>query len=170
MDPENGAAGGEGAKPQDPQAQPQDPKAGEGSKPHDTGSGEGNTVNRHQYERDIANRDRTIGELKAEVERLKGEGGKAADAMKAVEELKAQLEDERTNSALTAAGCVNAKAAKALLGDYEGDVGKLKEACPYLFGAQAQAFSTGGAPAGAAGGAAPRNIKEALASTRARKG
>lgn len=148
MDPDSTAAGGEGAEPQDPQAQPQDPKAGEGAKPQDTGSGEGNTVNRHQYERDIANRDKTIGELRAEVERLRGEGGKAADAMKAVEELKAQLEDERTNSALSAAGCVNAKAAKALLGDYEGDVAKLKEACPYLFGHAGAAVSTGGEPAG----------------------
>ena len=154
MDPESTAAGGEGAK-------PQDPKAGEGAKPQDTGAGEGNTVNRHQYERDIANRDKTIGELRAEVERLRGEGGKAADAMKAVEELKAQLEDERTNSALSAAGCVNAKAAKALLGDYGGDVAKLKEACPYLFG-QVKTVSTGGGTARDPASGQAKTIREAL--------
>lgn len=128
---------GEGGAPQDPA----------GGRPQDPGAGEGGTVNRHQYERDIANRDRTIGELRAEVERLKGEGGRAADAMRAVEELRAQLEDERTNSALAAAGCVNAKAAKALLGDYEGDVARLKEVCPYLFGGAVRTASTGGEPA-----------------------
>ena len=70
MEDEKDPKAGEGEKPRDPQAQPQDPKAGEGARPQDTGPGEGNTVNRRQYERDIANRDKTIGELKTEVERL----------------------------------------------------------------------------------------------------
>ena len=154
-------AAGEGAKPQDPATEPQEPAGGEGAKPQDPQGGEGATVNRHQYERDIANRDKTIGELKAEVERLKGEGGKAAEAMKAVEDLKAQLADERVNAKLAGAGCVNDKAAKALLDDYEGDVAKLKEACPYLFGQQ-KTVSTGGDPSQGSSSGQAKTIREAL--------
>ncbi len=41
-------------------------------------------------------------------------------------------------------------AAKALLEDYDGDVAKLKEACPYLFDAGKKTGATGIKPAGGA--------------------
>lgn len=161
MEDENEGAG-EGARPQDPAPDgPQDQAGGEGARPQDPQGGEGASVNRHQYERDIERRDKTIGELRAEVERLKGEGGKAAEAMRAVEDLKAQLADERVNAKLAGAGCINAKAAKALLGDYSGDVARLKEACPYLFG-QPKTVSTGGDPSRGSSSGQAKTIKEAL--------
>ena len=60
QDPE----GSEGAKPQDPQGQQatgNDPEGGEGAKPQDPQQGE--SANRHQYDRDIERRDRKIAEL-----------------------------------------------------------------------------------------------------------
>ena len=72
-----------------------------------------------------------------------------ATAIKRVEALEAQLADKEVTHALETAGCVNDKAAKALLDDYEGDVSKLKEACPYLFKQTKQTGSTGAKPGGA---------------------
>ncbi|MFR5092565.1 MAG: hypothetical protein ACLTDR_11690 [Adlercreutzia equolifaciens] len=47
-------------------------------------------------------------------------------------------------------GCVDVKAAKARLADFDGDVAKLKESCPYLFEEKPkQTGSTGKPPAGA---------------------
>lgn len=72
------SAASEGGKPQDPavEAQPQDTKPEEGGKPQDSGGVEGNdrTPNVHKLERDVANRDKTIAELKANLaEKEKGE-------------------------------------------------------------------------------------------------
>lgn len=73
------SAAGEGGKPQDPavEAQPQDTKPEEGGKPQDSGGVEGNdrTPNVHKLERDVANRDKTIAELKAKLAE-KEKGGK----------------------------------------------------------------------------------------------
>lgn len=148
--------GGEGATPQDPQGsqQPQDPRPGEGGTPQDTGAGEG-MVNRHQYDRDIERRDKEIAELKRQLE----EGGKAkkstderlAELEKRMAERERELADERANSKLTAAGCVDLDLGRAALAAYDGDVSKLREAKPYLFKEPDQTKrSTGGRPAGSA--------------------
>ncbi len=60
------------------------------------------------------------------------------------------MADERVDHKLELAGCLNAKAAKALLGDYDDDVAKLKEGCPYLFGVEKKTGSTGLKPEGGA--------------------
>lgn len=151
---------GEGATaPQDPQpqARPQDPEQGEGERPQDPEAGEGNTVTRHQYERDIQRRDRRIAELEAQLA-ASGQGAKTAEERIAELEAKfaeseSRLADERVNTALTAAGCIDAKAAKARLDEFDGDVAALKGAAPYLFKSEAQAparTSTGGEKAGKA--------------------
>jgi len=180
MDP--ATAAGEGAKPQDPKAgegaNPQDPKQdpkpqegadGEGGKPQDPDATEG-TVNRHQYERDIERRDKQITELreqlKAQNDAKAASGDETAQLRKEIEDFKSQLADEKLNTELTAAGCIDAKAARACLDDYGGDVSKLAEAKPYLFKAQAQEkrhLSTGGRPAGGANTEA-RSIRDGLAS------
>lgn len=103
-------------------------------------------INLGHHKRLMAEKDAEIKKLTAQVESLTGEAKKGEDALKKITELETRLEDEKVSNALKLAGCVNEKAAKAVLADYEGDVGKLAEACPYLFGGNAdtkQAGSTG---------------------------
>lgn len=95
-------------------------------------------------------------EKKSLEDRLAAQSGGRDDADARVSKLEAdlkemreRLDDERVTARLAAAGCVNAKAAKAVLADYDGDVEKLKAECPYLFGKARQTGSTGGTPAGA---------------------
>ena len=165
------------ANEQEPKTEPQgtdpqtDPGQGEGArggaegdpKPaaEGQGGGEGEVedrhgqpgINREKYNRDMAAKDREIADLKAQV----AEAAKTEEGRKALEERIAKLEadqaDERVTHKLEMAGCLNAKAAKALLDDYEGDVAKLREACPYLFsdGGARQTGSTGLKPEGGAG-------------------
>ena len=147
---------GEGANPQDPQegTEPQEDGDGEAEKAQDPKPTEGETVNRHQYERDVERRDKRIaeleGQLRAQNDAKAAKGDETAQLRKEIEDFKSQLADEKLNAALAAAGCIDAKAAKACLDDYGGDVSKLAEAKPYLF-QQAQekkVLSTGGRPAG----------------------
>ncbi|MEE8721573.1 MAG: hypothetical protein SOI38_01090 [Eggerthellaceae bacterium] len=108
-------------------------------------------INREKYKRDIAERDAKIAELSAKVD----EAAKSADAReklkREIEELRRQGAERDTEYRLQLAGCVNVKAARAVLDDYDGDVSKLKAGCPYLF-QQRQTGSTGGKPAGASHG------------------
>lgn len=106
-------------------------------------------IARGKYERDMAAKDAEIAELKAQVD----EAAKTEAGRKELLERIAKLEHDGAESAinhkLELAGCVNAKAARAVLDDYEGDVAKLKEACPYLFKQERQQTgSTGLAPMG----------------------
>ena len=50
-----------------------------------------------------------------------------------IAELKAQGESDRIDFKLQIAGVRNVKAARAMLGDYDGDVDALKAAEPWLF-------------------------------------
>ena len=71
-----------------------------------------------------------------------------------MDELRRRGDGERVGFELQLAGARNVKAARALLGDYNNDVDKLKAAEPWLFGtgaaAPAQAGATGLPNAGAA--------------------
>lgn len=105
-------------------------------------------INREKYQRDIKAKDDKIAELQAQLdEKSKTEEGRAA-LQKELDGLKAEMADERTTHKLELAGCRNAKAAKALLDDYDGDVDKLKAGCPYLFSDGKQTGSTGLKPEG----------------------
>lgn len=104
-------------------------------------------INRGRYDRDMKAKDDEIAALKKQLDEAKKGAEDNAAALKRVEALEAQLADEKVDRALEGAGCINLKAAKALLDDYKGDVGKLKEACPYLF--KKQTGSTGAKPGGA---------------------
>ena len=155
---------GEGNEPQDPKGgeeqshdpqegqRPQDPKPGEGGRPQDPDGGEGNTVNAHKYERAMANKDKETETLRAQLKELTdakaASGDLTAQLRKERHELKGSLADEKANSALSAAGCVDLDLARTALKAYDGDVAKLKEAKPYLFKGEQKPRSTGGSPAG----------------------
>ena len=106
-------------------------------------------VNREKYARDMKARDDKIAELQAQLdEKAKTEEGRES-LKKELDDLKAEMAGERVAHKLEMAGCRNVKAAKALLDDYDGDVDKLKEGCPYLFEGK-KAGSTGLKPEGGA--------------------
>ena len=115
-------------------------------------------INREKYARDMKAKDDKIAELQAQLDEMsKTEQGRA-ELKGELDKLKAEMADERVAHRLEMAGCRNAKAAKALLDDYDGDVDKLKEDCPYLFSDGKKKGSTGLKPDGAAGGSIDEKI------------
>ncbi len=152
-----GKPGGEGATPQDPPAAPQDPKPGEGATPQDPEPGEGGKdPNVHKLERDVANRDKRIKELEEQLEAATGGQKTAEERIASIEEQLKSMEEERdaakSDSVLAAAGCIDLELGRAALASLDGDVDKLREAKPYLFGGQGpDPRSTGGKPDGDAG-------------------
>lgn len=116
----------------------------------------GSAVERTQkdYEAALAERDARIAELEGEIAEA-AKTAEGAERLRAeMDELRRRGDEERVGFELQLAGARNAKAARALLGDYENDVGKLKAAEPWLFGAgvaaPAQTGATGLPNAGAA--------------------
>lgn len=90
-------------------------------------------INAEKYKRDMEKKDAKIAELEAKIaEQSKTEEGRK-ELQKQIDEMKAEQADERVTHKLEMSGCLNTKAAKALLGDYDNDVEKLKVECPYLF-------------------------------------
>lgn len=109
-------------------------------------------INKERHEREMAAKDAEIAELKKKIEEAsKAEQGRKdlEDKIKALEESQAE---ERVTHKLELEGCVDIKAARARLDDFEGDVKKLKSECPYLFAQEKQAGKTGLKPEGAAKG------------------
>lgn len=116
----------------------------------------GSAVERTQkdYEAALAERDARIAELEGEIAEA-AKTAEGAERLRAeMDELRRKGEEQRVGFELQIAGARNVKAARALLGDYENDVGKLKAAEPWLFGAgvaaPAQTGATGLPNAGAA--------------------
>ena len=102
---------------------------------------QGATVNAYKHARDIAKLEAERDAAKAEAEGYK--------ALKAeLDEWKHAQEKEKTDAALKAAGCHDVVAAAARLGEFDGDVEKLKEAAPYLFNSTDSTKKTGGNPKG----------------------
>lgn len=111
-------------------------------------------INAEKYRREMKAKDDEIAALKAQV----AEAAKTEEGRRALEEKIAKLEadqrDERATYDLRLAGIRDdkaVKAAKAMLPDYDGDVAKLKEDCPYLFSDGKKTGSTGLKPDGGAG-------------------
>lgn len=99
--------------------------------------------------------DKEVSDLKAEIAKLKSEAADASEAKakreeyeKKIADLEAKMADTEVAHKLELAGCLSVKAAKALLGDFDGDVSKLKAECPYLFQAEKKKGSTGLDPKG----------------------
>lgn len=110
-------------------------------------------ISRAKYDREVKAWKDQVAELKAQLDQQAKAGQAGGDRVAKLEDdlkaMRQQLDDERLAGKLAAAGCVNAKAAKAVLGDYDGDIEAMKKACPYLFKQERQTGSTGGTPAGA---------------------
>lgn len=113
------------------------------------------------WEKQIADRDARIAELEGQV----AEAAKTAEAAEKlrgeVAEVKAQAESDRIDFRLQLAGVRNVKAARALLGDHDNDVDKLKEAEPWLFEGDGRHAAKGGS----AGGTGTTGLPNAGAAT-----
>lgn len=95
------------------------------------------------WEKQIADRDARIAELEGQV----AEAAKTAEAAEKlrgeVAEVKAQAESDRIDFKLQLVGVRNVKAARALLGDHDNDIDKLKAAEPWLFEADGKHAAKG---------------------------
>ena len=139
-EPKQADGGGQGAAGNEPKQDGEGQAGGEGEVEDKHGQP---GINREKYQRDMKAKDDKIAELQAQLdEKSKTEEGRA-ELKDELDKLKAEMADERVTHKLELAGCRNVKAAKALLEDYEGDVAKLRDACPYLFSEGKQTGSTG---------------------------
>lgn len=154
LEPKDGeGTEGEG-KQQEPKQEEPKSKEGEGK----SGEGEGIKdkhgqpgINKERHEKEMAAKDAKIAELEAQVAKAAETKEGREKLEKQIADLKAEQADERVTHKLEMAGCKSAKAAKALLEDYDNDIPKLKEACPYLFEDEKPKGKTGGKPIGSAG-------------------
>ena len=118
------------------EAQPIEPKAEEPVKDSHGQPG----INKERHDREVADLKATIKELQGKLdEASKSEAGREEMGKKLQEsdakiaELEQRIIDSETDHRLEMERCRNLKAARALLGDYNGDVSKLKESEPWLF-------------------------------------
>lgn len=157
----------EGKGTEEPKPEPTPEPQGTDPKPEETSNEEEGLKDGHgqpaiskgKYERDMKAKDDKIAELEAQIEEAAKTKEGRDELLKKIEDLKAGQSETRTEYELRLAGCRDdnaVKAAKALLDDYEGDITKLKENCPYLFEAK-KTGSTGGKPVGVT-----NNIEDAI--------
>lgn len=103
-----------------------------------------------ELRRALAKRDEKVAQMEAQIAGA-FKSTEAAEALaKQIEEIKAAADEQCTSFELRLAGARNVAAAKALLGEHDGDVGKLKTAEPWLFAdaAGATGLDTAGAAVG----------------------
>ena len=136
--------------PQEPTGQQQPEGVVPEGTPTDRHGQEG--ISKAKYERERRQWEDKVKALQAKLDGTADEGDRVARLEGELRAMQDRLADERVTSRLVAAGCVNPKAAKAVLEDYDGDVDRLRDACPYLFQQRKRTGSTGGSPAGAASG------------------
>ena len=106
-------------------------------------------INKERHDKEVAALQKKIDDLQAKIDDA-AKTEKARDELKKeVQEARDAIKEEKLNWQLEKAGCRNIKAARALLDDYEGDISKLKDDCPYLFEEEKPKGSTGGKPSGA---------------------
>lgn len=169
-----------GTVPQDPKPedQPQDPKDGEEDNSQDPNEGEGasketdakptENVNVHKLERDLANREKRIKELEAELTESKKLMASSDERISAIEQQLKDAADAKTKaeaeSALTGAGCIDLELGRMALDALDGDIEKLKETKPFLFKSEdaPKNINTSGKPAGSSSGGVAMNIHEGL--------
>lgn len=107
-------------------------------------------INRERYEREMKTANDRIADLEGKLKEASETKERGESLKGELEKVKADFSDKELTYKLELAGCVDAKAAKARLDDFDGDVDKLKESCPYLF-KQRKTGSTGFAPGGSTG-------------------
>ena len=96
------------------------------------------------WEKAVAERDEKIAALEAQVAEAAKNAETAEQLRGEIAELKAQGESDRIDFKLQLAGVRNVKAARAMLGDYDGDVDALKNAEPWLFADTSNSKHQGG--------------------------
>ncbi len=96
------------------------------------------------WETQIADRDARIAELEGQVAEAAKNAETAESLRGEIAELKAQGESDRIDFKLQLAGVRNVKAARAILGDHDNDIDKLKEAEPWLFEGNGKHAAKGG--------------------------
>ena len=128
----------------------QDQAQQQGQEQQETQQGQ-SQVKTPDYEKQIAERDDKIASLDAQVAEAAKNAETAEQLRGEIAELKAQGESDRIDFKLQLAGVRNVKAARALLGDHDNDVDKLKEAEPWLFEAGGKHAKGGNAGSGTTG-------------------
>ena len=128
----------------------QDQAQQQGQEKRETQQGQ-SQVEATDYEKQIAERDEKIASLEAQVADAAKNAETAEQLRVEIAELKAQGESDRIDFKLQLAGVRNVKAARALLGDHDNDVDKLKEAEPWLFEAGGKHAKGGNAGSGTTG-------------------
>lgn len=98
---------------------------------------------RADYEAALRERDERIAALEGEIAEAARTAESAERLRKEMDELRRQGEEQRVGFELQMAGARNVKAARALLGDYDNDIEKLKAAESWLFSAPAAPTPTG---------------------------
>ncbi len=117
----------------------------------DGGNGGGDDVDA-EYKAALADRDKKIAELEAQIAEASKSVESANELAKQIEQLRADTDAERVGYELKLAGCRSVKAARVLLSEHEGDVAALIKAEPWLFGDVPGGGATGLEPAGASKG------------------
>ena len=105
-----------------------------------------------EYRAALADRDKKIAELEAQIADAAKTVESANALAKQIEELKAATDNERIGYELKLAGCRSVRAGRVLLADHKGDMAALKKAEPWLFGDAVGVGATGLEPAGASKG------------------
>lgn len=150
---EEAAAENTDEQPSADEKKPQGAEADEGGSDGLTDKHGQEAVAKGRYDRDMKAKDDEIAELRKQIaESAKTEEGRKALETK-IEALEGKQAEMRTEYELKLAGCRDdkaLKAAKTLVGDYEGDVSKLKSECPYLFAEDKPKGKTGFKPEGPA--------------------
>lgn len=145
--PKDGAA----TEPQ-PSAQGQPTEGAASEQPKDEGVTDKHGqpgINKERHDKEVEALKQKIADLTGKLDESAKTEKAREDLKKEIESVRAEIDEERTAWKLEKAGCRNVKAAKALLGDYDGDVSKLKDECPYLFEEDKPKGATGVKPGGA---------------------
>lgn len=105
-----------------------------------------------EYRAALAERDKKIAQLEAQVAEAFKSTEAAEGLAKQIEEMKAAADAERTGFELKLAGCRSVRAGRVLLAEHDGDMAALKKAEPWLFVDSPGGGATGLEPAGASHG------------------
>lgn len=107
--------------------------------------GDAATKAREDYEAALRERDAKIAELAGEIAEAAKMVESAEKLRKEMDELRRKGDEERVGFEQQLAGARNVKAVRALLGDYDNGIEKLRVAEPWLFGVAASAAAQTGA-------------------------
>lgn len=138
--------------PTDPQEPPEEPEGTQGVAPSEPPLVDKHgqpAISKGKYERDLAERDSKIADLEAKLAKAANDAQALADLRAEIDQVKQNTADERQSWELEKLGCRDIETAKAVIGNYQGDVQALKDAKPWLFESDKPKGTTGLKPTGA---------------------